>query len=153
MILLLSSCISGPTKNKQKIEKGLLFGAGSDLTWPTKGKIISPFGPRNGKMHSGIDIKGPTRSAIYAVDRGKVIFAGHMSGYGLSLIIKHRNHYSLYGHCSKIKVKENSYVRKGQTIAVTGSSGNASTEHLHFEYLDSRKQALNPTDYLGGRPF
>ena len=87
-------------------------------------------------------------SPIYAVDRGKVIFAGFMSGYGLSLIIKHKDFFSLYGHCSKIKVENNNFVRKGQTIANTGSTGNASTDHLHFEYHNANKEAVNPMIYL-----
>ena len=145
---LVGACTGGPSKPKHIKPRGLLFTTNSGLTWPSEGRVISPYGPRNGRMHSGIDIKGSSRSAIYAVDQGKVIFAGYLSGYGLSLIIKHKKHFSLYGHCSKLKVRKHQHVRKGQTIAVTGSTGNASTEHLHFEYQNEHKEALDPMDYL-----
>lgn len=140
--------MGGTTSLRPKKPTGLLFSTSSGLTWPTEGKVISTFGFRSGRMHSGIDIKGPTNSPIYAVDRGKVVFAGFMSGYGLSLIIKHKNHFSLYGHCSELKIAKNKYVRKGQTIARTGTTGNASTDHLHFEYQNAKKEALNPLNYL-----
>ena len=141
-------CVGSSANPNAKKPSGLLFSNSSGLTWPTEGKIISHFGMRNGRMHNGIDIKGQVNSPIYAVDRGKVIFAGFMTGYGLSLIIKHEHFFSLYGHCSEIKVKKNNFVRKGQTIASTGSTGNASTDHLHFEYHNANKEALNPMNYL-----
>ncbi|NRA43726.1 MAG: M23 family metallopeptidase [Oligoflexales bacterium] len=146
--ILLGACAGGTAKKNRLKPKGLLFSTNSGLTWPTEGRVISPYGYRSGRMHNGIDIKGTNRSSIYAVDKGKVVFAGSMSGYGLSIILKHKDHFSLYAHCSELKVGKNSYVRKGQTIALTGSTGNASTEHLHFEYLNANKEALNPLKYL-----
>jgi len=104
---------------------------------PYWGKLTSKFGYRSlfgGSMHQGIDLAGPTGSPIVASDGGTVTFAGWRNGYGNCVTIRHANGYStLYGHCSKMLVKEGQAVAKGELIAKVGSTGRSTGSHLHFE--------------------
>ena len=95
-------------------------------------KVISPYGGR--RHHSGSDIKTKANDQILAAFDGEVVFSGKFGGYGNLIRIKHPNGLeTYYSHNSKNLVKVGDYVRAGQVIALTGRTGRASTEHLHFE--------------------
>ena len=95
-------------------------------------KVISPYGGR--RHHSGTDIKTKANDQILAAFDGEVVFSGKFYGYGNLIRIKHPNGLeTYYSHNSKNLVKVGDYVRAGQVIALTGRTGRASTEHLHFE--------------------
>lgn len=97
-------------------------------------KIISPYGKRDGKMHTGTDIKQKKNAPIFAVFDGKVRMASNYGGYGNTIVIRHPNGLeSVYGHLEKILVNLNQEVCSGDTIALAGRTGRASTDHLHFE--------------------
>jgi len=102
--------------------------------------ITSPFGyrihPISGEIdfHYGVDIKGERKSKIFAVQSGVVVVSDTHKSYGKYIVIDHFNGFStLYAHCSKLLKKEGERVKKGEKIAVTGSTGEATGEHLHFE--------------------
>ena len=112
------------------------------------GRIISRFGKRGRRMHKGIDIKAPEGTPVRASEDGVVIFSGFLRGYGNVIIIKHEgNYFTVYAHNKYNIVKEGEFVRKGQTIAKVGRTGNATTPHLHFE-IRRKTKPLNPLVFL-----
>ena len=100
------------------------------------------------KLHSGIDYAAPHGTAIYAGDDGVVLTSGWVNGYGYTVTINHGSGYvTLYAHCSSLLVKSGQSVKRGQTIAKVGSTGNSTGNHLHFEVRVNGK-AVNPAGYL-----
>ena len=97
-------------------------------------KVISPYGARGGRSHSGTDLKTKPNDNILAAFDGEVVFSGNYYGYGNLVRIKHANGLeTYYSHNSKNLVKAGDFVKAGQVIALTGRTGRATTEHLHFE--------------------
>jgi len=122
------------------------------LIWPVRGELTSKFGNRNGRHHDGIDISSRQGTAIVAAADGKVMFSGWgPTGYGLMLIIRHKNNLTtVYAHNSHIHVHKNQVVRQGNRIASIGSTGRSTGPHLHFEVRnDTHPQ--NPLNYLPKR--
>ena len=120
------------------------------FSWPVYNSriISSPFGYRGVKFHSGIDIQGKIGTPITAAKSGKIIFSGFKGDYGNCVIIDHGDGFrTLYGHASKVYVKEGEFAKAGETIAKIGISGNATGPHLHFEIRINDK-AVNPENYL-----
>ena len=106
--------------------------------------ISSYYGMRNGKMHTGVDFAAPENTPIYAWKSGTVTFAGWQGGYGNFLIIAHEDgSVSRYAHCNSFAVEEGQIVKKGDTIAYVGSTGNSTGYHLHFEILID-EEFINP---------
>lgn len=115
---------------------------------PTRGRISSRYGMRNGRMHRGLDIAAGTGTDIKAADGGKVVFTGYKGAYGNLVEIDHENgHKTRYAHNSKILVKVGERVYKGQTIAKMGSTGRSTGSHLHFEVLVNGSNK-NPSGYV-----
>ena len=111
--------------------------------------FTSGFGPRWGRMHTGVDLAAPTGSPIYASDGGTVIRAGYYGGYGNCLDIDHGNgRVTRYAHCSKLLVSSGEQVYQRQQIALVGSTGNSTGPHLHFE-VRLNGSAVNPAPKLG----
>lgn len=100
-------------------------------TW----NVISPYGWRGSRMHSGTDIKQQLGDTIVAAWDGKVRIARYLhAGYGNVVILRHENGLeTLYAHLSKVLVNQDSMVKAGQPIGLAGRTGRATTEHLHFE--------------------
>jgi len=104
------------------------------LGWPMGGSVISRFGMRSGRMHWGLDIGAPHGASVNAADSGTVITVSHGAGYGHYIVISHGNGITtLYAHLSGTSVSVGQSVAKGQHIGSNGSSGNATTPHVHFE--------------------
>ena len=122
----------------------------STLTKPVKGIKTSPFGPRGGRNHNGVDLAAPTGTAIRAVACGVISFRGVQGGYGNMVCIKHTSRFSTcYAHMSRYAGLSSKRVRAGQVIGYVGCSGNCTGPHLHFETrVDGR--ARNPETYLRG---
>jgi virulence factor Mce-like protein len=118
--------------------------------WPLDGPITSPYGPRWGRMHTGIDIDGVTGQPVVASADGTVVLAAYYSGYGNAVIIDHGNGFStLYGHLSSIDVDTGDEVRQGQVVGAVGCTGNCTGDHLHFEIrIDG--VPIDPLPYLPG---
>lgn len=117
--------------------------------WPVTGATMtSPFGPRWGSTHAGIDLAMPTGTPIRAAAGGLVIWCGWMSGYGYLVMIDHRNGLvTLYAHQSRVGVGCNQEVSQGQTIGYVGSTGISTGPHVHFE-VRLRGTAVDPLGYL-----
>jgi virulence factor Mce-like protein len=118
--------------------------------WPLDGAITSPYGPRWGRMHTGIDIDGVTGEPVVASAEGTVALASYYSGYGNAVIIDHGNGFStLYGHLSSIDVDAGDEVQQGQVVGAVGCTGNCTGDHLHFEIrIDGTP--VDPLPYLPG---
>ena len=95
-------------------------------------RVISPYG--GARRHSGVDLKTKPNDEIYAAFGGVVVASGPYYGYGNCIRIKHAYGLeTLYSHQSKNMVKKGDKVKAGQVIGLTGRTGRATTEHLHFE--------------------
>lgn len=95
-------------------------------------RVISPYG--GVRRHSGVDLKTKPNDEIYAAFDGEVVASGPYYGYGNCIRIKHAYGLeTLYSHQSKNMVKKGDKVKAGQVIGLTGRTGRATTEHLHFE--------------------
>jgi len=110
------------------------------LLMPVNGPISSRFGyrvhPITGvyKLHTGVDIRCRTGTPVRAAADGVVIIAGWQGAYGYAVVIDHGGGVStLYGHCSSLLVDVGQEVKKGQTIARSGSTGYSTGPHVHFE--------------------
>lgn len=124
-------------------------GGNGGFIWPVTGATMtSPFGPRWGSTHAGIDLAMPTGTPIRAAAGGLVIWCGWMSGYGYLVMIDHRNGLvTLYAHQSRVGVSCNQEVSQGQTIGYVGSTGVSTGPHVHFE-VRLRGTAVDPLGYL-----
>lgn len=99
-------------------------------------------------MHAGVDIPGAMGTPIYATADGVVGRAGWAGGYGNLVELEHgRGLETRYGHLSKILVSAGQHVKRGDQIALMGSTGRSTGSHLHYEVrMDGR--AVNPIPYL-----
>lgn len=96
---------------------------------------IDPFN-RRAALHTGLDFAAPTGTPIRAAAGGRVLDADRDGAYGLSLQIDHGNGLvTRYGHTSQILVQPGDVVRRGQEVALVGSTGRSTGPHLHFEVL------------------
>ena len=101
-----------------------------------------------GKSHYGIDIAAQRGSTVFAAGSGVVLLADWTPDFGNMIILSHgRGLISYYGHAEKLLVSQGAVVRKGQSIALLGSSGISSAPHLHFEIWRNGKP-LDPEEFL-----
>lgn len=118
------------------------------LSMPVNGTFTSPFGPRWGRLHAGVDISAPTGTPIRAADGGTVRYTGWMGGYGNYTCIQHTSSMSTcYAHQSSIGVSSGQHVGKGQTIGAVGNTGHSFGAHLHFE-VRINGTPVDPMGYL-----
>jgi murein DD-endopeptidase MepM/ murein hydrolase activator NlpD len=111
------------------------------------GKRIDPFTGKLG-LHKGIDIAGKEGADVMAVGDGVVTRSGEHTGYGNLVEINHGNGYvTRYGHNQELLVAVSDTVRKGQAIALIGSTGRSTGPHVHIEVVHNGKQ-VNPSRYL-----
>ena len=120
------------------------------LASPVNGVRTSPFGPRWGRNHDGVDIAAPIGTAVRAAECGVVSVRGVQSGYGNMVCVQHSDRFeTCYAHLSSFAVDGGQTVRRGQVIGYVGCTGSCTGPHLHFETrVDG--QAQNPDAYLGG---
>lgn len=123
-------------------------GSASGFVWPVQGYISSEYGPRWGRMHTGIDIAAPSGTPIGAAKAGEVIYADQLGAYGNLVAVDHGDSVvTLYAHQSRIAVAEGQEVSQGQTVGYVGSTGRSTGNHLHLEVrIDA--QPRNPRPYL-----
>ena len=125
--------------------------------WPvtTSKKINSPFGSRTSPItgkteyHKGVDIGGVYySSSVLAAKAGTVIISQYGSSYGNYVVISHGNgNTTLYAHLSQRLVSAGAYVNQGDVIGITGSTGNSTGPHLHFEITEGGSR-VDPLKYL-----
>ena len=122
--------------------------SGSGFIWPVRGTLVSPYGQRWGRLHSGIDIAAPAGTPVAASSSGQVVYAGSMSGYGLIVVIQHAGGIATaYAHNSSIAVSVGQTVDQGQTIAAVGCTGRCFGDHVHFE-VRAGGSPVDPMGYL-----
>ncbi|WP_338240461.1 M23 family metallopeptidase [Aurantiacibacter hainanensis] len=136
------------------------FGhASTDSSSTAAGAVILPwlssgFGyrrhPLDGavRLHSGIDIPVPLGTPVRAAAPGQIGHAGRAGGYGLMVEIRHANAMQTrYAHLSRVLVAPGEQVAEGQVIALAGSTGRSTGNHLHFE-VRQNGQARDPLPFL-----
>jgi hypothetical protein len=111
------------------------------------GKRTDPFTGKK-EFHKGVDFAGKAGSKVLAVADGVVSWVGERSGYGKLVEITHGNGYvTRYGHNKKLLVRVGETVKKGQTIALMGSTGRSTGPHVHFEVVHNNVQ-VNPSNFI-----
>ncbi len=121
----------------------------ADFLWPIVGPLNSPFGPRWGKFHAGIDIGSPHYQEVVAAADGEVIYAdATKGGLGKAIVLQHgRGFRTVYAHLSIIIARDGDTVRQGQAIGGVGETGRTSGPHLHFE-VRKNGVPVNPEEFL-----
>ena len=124
-----TAAASAPT-----VKAGPVRPGSGGLIWPIDGVITSPFGPRWGRLHAGIDIGAPEGTPIRAAADGRVVLAGPQGAYGLYTCIQHTGSLSTcYAHQSRISTAVGAAVSRGDVIGAVGNTGRSFGAHLHFE--------------------
>ena len=121
----------------------------AEFVWPIQGPINSPFGPRNGRLHAGIDIGSPRYQEVVAAADAEVTYANDTRGpLGKTVVLQHaRDMHTVYAHLSVIIARERDTIRQGQAIGGVGETGRATGPHLHFE-VRRNGTPVNPQDHL-----
>ncbi|MEJ2042372.1 MAG: M23 family metallopeptidase [Reinekea sp.] len=119
-----------------------------------RGWMSSRFGYRNdpftGKLawHDGVDFAGKEGSGVVAVASGVVTWAGSRYGYGNLVEINHGNGYvTRYAHAEKLLVDVGDVVKKGDAVALMGSTGRSTGPHVHFE-VHLNGKSVDPAKYI-----
>ncbi len=122
--------------------------ASPEFRWPARGRVIQGFGSGG---NDGINIAVPEGTQVKAAENGTVVYAGsELKGYGNLVLIRHPNGFvSAYANNGSLDVKRGQTVRRGQTIALSGQSGDVSSPQLHFE-LRKGSKPVDPSKYLAG---
>jgi murein DD-endopeptidase MepM/ murein hydrolase activator NlpD len=135
---------------------GATITACSIPRWPVRGPMTSAYGVRMRgvlpELHEGVDVYVPEGTPVNAMKDGRVTHAGGMGGFGLAVVIDHGGSmFTLYGHLSRVDVRVGDRVNGSQPIGLSGSTGNATGPHLHFEVW-RRGRTEDPVPLLGGKP-
>lgn len=119
---------------------------------PAEGAFTSPFGPRWGTLHAGIDIANANGTPILAIMDGVVVDSGPVAGFGNWIRILHGDgSISLYGHMETLDVSVGDVVHAGQKIAGMGNVGFSTGTHLHFEIHPTGNGAVDPVPWFASR--
>lgn len=131
---------SGGRGESRGINSSIIESSSRRFGWPVMGKISSNFGWRRspfGKrrvFHSGLDIRAPRGKRNCCSRRRQSCTLRLDGGYGKAIVIAHPNGLTtLYGHCGALVARRGAVVRRGQVIALVGSTGRSTGNHLHFE--------------------
>jgi murein DD-endopeptidase MepM/ murein hydrolase activator NlpD len=115
---------------------------------PATGWISRGFSDIPGKKHHGVDLALPEGTPVYSTAFGTVEFAGFDEIFGQTVILQNGDSIeTVYGHNSKLLVREGDTVFAGQRIALSGNTGISSAPHLHYEIRVNEK-AVNPIKYF-----
>ena len=140
---------NGSTNDFRGNARGVAFAGGMKLVRPVTGRITSPFGPRWGGFHYGVDIGAPIGTPIYAVADGVVEESGPATGFGLWVVLRHPDgSKSVYGHVNRSFVGVGERVSVGERIAEVGNRGNSTGPHLHLEIWAPNGKRVDPLPVL-----
>ena len=121
---------------------------------PTKGWVTSAFGYRtspftgNREFHRGVDIAARKGTPIIAPADSQVRFAGQRRHLGNTVILRHGYGVdTVYGHLSEVVVKRGQKVKRGETIALMGTTGRSTGPHLHYQ-VEVNGVPVNPRNYI-----
>ena len=122
--------------------------------WPVVARLGSSFGERTdpfngmGAFHTGIDLTVPDGTPVKVTGDGTVVKAEWSAGYGRLIVVDHGNGMqTYYGHLSRFNVIPGQDVRRGQVLALSGSSGRSTAPHLHYEVRQGGTP-INPYRFL-----
>ena len=122
---------------------------------PVGGGIASAFGWRTNpwpEFHKGLDLEADYGTPVHATAAGTVVSAGWEGGFGIKVDIDHGNGYhTWYAHLSRATVAAGAQVTKGQPIALSGSTGESTGPHLHYQVM-YQGQPIDPQPFLNGVP-
>lgn len=100
------------------------------------------------QFHNGVDFASPKGTAIYAAYDGVVVAAAYSSTMGNYVMLDHGSGlYTIYMHASKLEVKKDDIVVRGETIAKVGSTGRSTGNHLHFS-VRLNGNYVSPWNYI-----
>jgi murein DD-endopeptidase MepM/ murein hydrolase activator NlpD len=126
----------------------VLTPAAAGLAWPVRSDVISAFGLRYRRLHSGIDVRAGYGTPITAAAGGRVLLADWLGPYGNVTVIDHGGGLStVYAHQAGLMLPEREAVVGGQVIGFAGSTGRSSGPHLHFE-VRVHGTPVDPLAYL-----
>src|SRR5437764_1755241 len=127
-------------------------GTGLGFLWPAEGIVSSPFGPRAGGFHPGIDIGSLQGLTVRAAASGRVAATGALmgyEGYGYVVVVDIGGGMStLYAHLTRPLARAGAFVARGETIGIAGCTGFCTGTHLHFE-LREHDRAVDPMSLFG----
>ncbi|TMK64162.1 MAG: M23 family metallopeptidase [Actinobacteria bacterium] len=127
-------------------------GTGLGFLWPADGIVSSPFGPRAGGFHPGIDIGSLQGLTVRAAASGRVAATGALvgyEGYGFLVVVDIGGGMTtLYAHLARPLAHAGAFVARGDEIGVAGCTGFCTGTHLHFELRD-RGRAIDPMSLFG----
>ncbi|MFN2459871.1 MAG: peptidoglycan DD-metalloendopeptidase family protein [Candidatus Velthaea sp.] len=136
------------------IERERLLAAIPSLN-PVSGSIASLFGYRTSpyhEFHKGLDLAADYGTTVRASASGTVASAGWDGGFGIKVDVDHGNGYhTWYCHLSRANVAPGERITKGQPIALSGSTGESTGPHLHYQVMRDG-QPVDPAPYLNGVP-
>ncbi|MFD3531095.1 peptidoglycan DD-metalloendopeptidase family protein [Streptomyces sp. NPDC058664] len=125
---------------------------------PVSAGVGTRYGTRGSSWssgyHTGVDFPVPTGTSVKAVAAGRIVSAGWAGAYGYQIVLRHDDgRYSQYAHLSALTVREGQRVQPGQRIGRSGSTGNSSGPHLHFEVRTGPGYGsdIDPLAYLRAR--
>jgi murein DD-endopeptidase MepM/ murein hydrolase activator NlpD len=139
---------------RSDVDKRNQLAAATPSIWPTHGWLSSSMGNRSDPFtgerdfHPGLDISADKGDPIYSTADGKVTHAASAGNYGNLVIVDHG--YGIetrYGHMSAFKVKVGQAVKRGDLLGLVGSTGRATSSHLHYE-VRANGRILNPLQLL-----
>jgi murein DD-endopeptidase MepM/ murein hydrolase activator NlpD len=135
---------------KKNIQRNSVISGEEEFIWPIENvsKTSSVLGYRYGKFHPGLDLPIFAGKPVIAAMEGLVILSGYADGYGRTVILEHNNNFTTrYAHNYVNFVKKGDFVKKGQIIGLSGSTGNSTGNHLHFE-IRCKDIPMDPLDFL-----
>ena len=136
-------------RSSEKVQTAAKTSADA-FRWPARGRLISKFGDRSAKgTNDGIDISVPVGTPIKASENGTVIYSGsELEDFGKLILLSHEGGWvTAYAHASATLVRRGDRVRRGQVIAKSGRTGNATVPKLHFE-IRKNSNPVNPLRHL-----
>jgi murein DD-endopeptidase MepM/ murein hydrolase activator NlpD len=146
--------ISSNAQSSDPLSKEALLPILAKIQWPLKSvQVSSPFGPRGGKPHEGLDLKAPEGTEVRSALAGTITRSEfNTSGYGWLIVIDHGGGIETrYAHHRRNQVELGAQVKAGQVIAEVGSTGRSTGAHLHFE-LRIKTKPVDPLIYLPALP-
>jgi murein DD-endopeptidase MepM/ murein hydrolase activator NlpD len=124
------------------------------MGWPADGSISSGYGARNHPLtgfpgfHSGVDISIPDGSPVRSTAEGVVSYSGWTARSGYTVVVEHGHGFrTAYAHNRKNLVRVGQRVQRDEVIAVSGSTGNSTGPHVHYEIWKNGRH-VNPSGYL-----
>ncbi|MFI1356045.1 transglycosylase family protein [Streptomyces sp. NPDC020898] len=127
-----------PSRTVEKAATKAPSSTTTTLTAPVSSATGTPYHKAGSSWskgyHTGVDFPVPTGTSVRAIGAGEVVDAGWGGSFGYQVVIRHADgRHSQYAHLSAISVKAGQSVSGGQRIGRSGSTGNSSGPHLHFE--------------------